>query len=208
MHISASGCLTYRSPECIAVVRALRVGDLLCAVPMLRALRKQWPSAQIALIGLPWAKVLLHRFPRYLDAFLEFPGWPGIPERTFDGVAWTRFLGEARRGAFDTVIQAHGNGSHINDFVLATPARCHAGFHPRGERAPRSGFMPYPDDRPEPARFRARGGCAAGGLRGRPGARARRAHSCGATGTGRRRCRGHGRSRQGPPRHCRASADS
>ena len=81
----------------IAVVRALQLGDLLVAVPALRALRARFPHAEVTLIGLPWAASFAQRFSRYVDRFVEFPGWPGILEAPYDA---GRTLAEAQDGDY------------------------------------------------------------------------------------------------------------
>src|SRR3954470_8949327 len=85
----------------IAVVRALHLGDMLCAVPALRSVRARFPNAHVTLIGLPWARELVARLSRFVDDFAEFPGFPGIPERDVDPSRTVQFLTEAQRHPFD-----------------------------------------------------------------------------------------------------------
>jgi ADP-heptose:LPS heptosyltransferase len=77
----------------IAIVRALHLGDLLLAVPALRAVRARYPKAEITLIGLPWAEQFVRRFARYVDQFIAFPGYPGIDEEAYNPIRTKRFLG-------------------------------------------------------------------------------------------------------------------
>lgn len=131
----------------IAVVRALHgLGDMLCAVPALRALRRAYPVAHVALIGLPACRWMLDRFGGLLDALLPFPGFPGIPEQPFLATALERFVKSVRESPFDLAIQMHGSGRISNAFTVLLGARTAAGFYDAA-RQDRYGpcFLPYPE---------------------------------------------------------------
>jgi ADP-heptose:LPS heptosyltransferase len=134
----------------IAVLRALQLGDLLCAIPAWRALRASFPSAHIALVGLPWARQFVSRFHPYLDEFIEFPGYPGLPERSYAPEAILQFLVEMQARSFDLALQMQGNGHYANALLALWDARMIAGFYVPGEFCPDArSFAPYPDMLPE-----------------------------------------------------------
>jgi ADP-heptose:LPS heptosyltransferase len=130
----------------VAVFRALQLGDLLCAVPALRAIRSGFPDAEITLLGLPWAKGFVDRFAHLLDRFVEFPGFPGLPEREPDIAALPGFLSSAQAMHYDLAIQLHGRGDLSNSIVEALGARLIAGFcPPTGPCPDRLRFLPWPE---------------------------------------------------------------
>jgi len=153
-------------PRRIAVFRALYLGDLLLAVPALRALREGFPQAEITLIGLPWAASFAHRFRRYVDRFVEFVGYPGISEVPVNMERIKPFLDAQQAYGYDLVVQMHGSGQTSNAFVLALGGRTTAGYtigtFSAASRA-LTWSAPYPTDQPEVLRnlgLAALAGCA------------------------------------------------
>lgn len=135
-----------RSVERIAILRALYFGDFLCAVPAWRALRAAFPNACITLIGLSWARSLAARFPRYIDEFVEFPGYPGLPEQDFCPADVLDFFSKMHARQFDLALQMHGSGRYVNEVISLLGARSQAGFYLPGEYCPDlRNFIPYPD---------------------------------------------------------------
>ena len=154
-------------PRRIAVFRALALGDMLCAVPALRALRAHVPDARITLIGLPWARSFVERFHAYVDDLLPFPGFPGYPEQEGAIPAFLDFLRAARERRFDLAIQLHGSGELTNRIVALLGAKRMAGFienrgpfsaapgsePPAPKMGPDPDFLPWPNDENEVHRY-------------------------------------------------------
>lgn len=141
-------------PARIGVFRALQLGDMLCLVPALRALRHACPEAEITLVSLPWAEDFARRLGRYVDRFEIFPGAEGFPERAPDVAAWPGFLSAMRERRFDLLLQCHGSGELSNPMLAGWGARRLAGFHPAGRPAPDSAsFVAWDEERNEVLRF-------------------------------------------------------
>ncbi|AJC23529.2 glycosyltransferase family 9 protein [Pandoraea pulmonicola] len=120
----------------IVVFRALQLGDMLCAVPALRAIRLGEPAARITLAGLPWAESFASRFKSYIDDFLPFPGAPGLPEQGADAGQLRAFEQQCRERHFDLAVQLHGSGTYSNAVVSRMGAACNVGFVPHDEASP------------------------------------------------------------------------
>lgn len=118
--------------ERIAVLRALFLGDLLCATPALRALEQAFPRAEVTLIGLPWAATLVERLP-YLDRFVAFPGYPGVREVAYDQERTTAFFADMRAQRFDLAFQMHGDGRSTNGFLAQLGAARTIGYARPGD---------------------------------------------------------------------------
>lgn len=136
----------------LVVFRALQLGDMLCAVPALRALRAALPSTRIALVGLPWAEQFAARFSRYVDEFIPFPGHKAFPEQAVQQHQLADFYAGMRARRFDVALQMHGSGEQSNFVTRAFGARAIAGY---GDENGAAGelFLPYPLEGAEPLRL-------------------------------------------------------
>jgi ADP-heptose:LPS heptosyltransferase len=135
------------SPTRIAVVRALPgVGDLLCAVPGLAALRAAHPDADITLVGLPSAAWFVEAHPRLVDDLLPVVGVPGLPEVVPDAAAARRFHATAVARRFDLAVQLHGSGVTTNPLTTMLGARHQVGAARPDQWQPPGTVVPYPDD--------------------------------------------------------------
>jgi ADP-heptose:LPS heptosyltransferase len=111
----------------IAVLRALGMGEMLCAVPALRAVKAAWPRSELTLVGQPWARELCTRLPQ-VDRFIEFPGMSALPQSDDELDALPDFLAAMRGERFDLMLQMQGGGQVVNPLVALCGARHSAGF--------------------------------------------------------------------------------
>lgn len=136
----------------LAVFRALNLGDMLCFVPALRAIRAAWPEAHICLIGLESARPVVERFPELVDELILFPGDPAFPEKPVAHDALPGFYRDIRSRRFDLILQMHGSGPQSNDIVGRMQPKQWAGFIPAGAAA-EPHLLPWPDTLHEVHRY-------------------------------------------------------
>ena len=134
----------------IAVVRALPgLGDLLCAVPALRAIRHAHPAAHVTLVGLPTSAWFVERYPNLVDDLLAVDGVPGLAEVRPDPTAARRFFARARRRRFDLALQVHGSGVTTNPLTTMLDARHQVTARLPGHWRPPGTSVRYPTTAPE-----------------------------------------------------------
>jgi hypothetical protein len=151
-NVSSTSWLEQHGAESLLIFRALQLGDMLCAVPALRALRNAMPNAHTVLVGLPWAQQFAARFPAYIDEFIAFPGHPAFPEQPVQQHKLDDFYAAMRAHRFGAAVQMHGSGEHSNQVTRAFGARAVAGYGDE-KSAGRERFHPYPDTGAEPLRL-------------------------------------------------------
>ncbi len=134
----------------IAVFRALQLGDILCSIPAIRVAKKNFPHAQIYVLGLKHMKSLVLRYP-FVDAFVHFPGYPGLPEQVVTVDEVELFVQHMCEMQFDLLIQMHGNGTVVNDLLYRCEASRLVGYCP-DQLGSNADWMVYPDGIHEVAR--------------------------------------------------------
>ncbi|GAB2554951.1 glycosyltransferase family 9 protein [Leucobacter ruminantium] len=118
----------------IAVVRGGGIGDVLFALPAIRALASAYPGAEVVLLGTPVAVELFEGRLGAPHRALVLPPARGVgaPDTARDTAPDTaaeteRFLAARRDEGYDLALQMHGGGRFSNPFVLGLGARCTAG---------------------------------------------------------------------------------
>ncbi|ATQ73143.1 LPS biosynthesis glycosyltransferase [Massilia violaceinigra] len=150
--MTTSSWLARHDHTSVVIFRALQLGDMLCAVPALRALRAAMPRSRISLVGLPWADQFARRFSAYVDEFIAFPGHEAFPEQPARLDQLHDFYASMRARRFDLALQMHGNGQYSNAVVRAFGARAMAGFGAAPGRGDEC-LIPFPDTGAEPLRL-------------------------------------------------------
>src|SRR4051794_36792452 len=140
-----------RNIERIVVFRALFLGDLLCSLPALQALRTAFPRAEITLIGLPWAHDLVDRVG-CIDHLDPFCGYPGILEVPYVAETTDAFVTAARAMKYGLAIQMHGDGNISNGFVADLGAQLSLGYR-NGEDRRLDIALPYQREEHEVLRW-------------------------------------------------------
>jgi ADP-heptose:LPS heptosyltransferase len=151
--VPQTSMLDKNSTSSIAVFRALQLGDMLCIIPTIRSVRAAFPNATITLIGLPWQRDFVKRFPNYFDDFVEFPGWPGLPEISWNAEKCTEFLQLMQQRKFDLVLQMQGNGILTNSMCLLWNGKLTAGLRKSTEMVSKGLYVVSDDQEHEVLRF-------------------------------------------------------
>jgi len=148
--LNGHGPLSKSEVKKIIILRALHLGDLLCAVPAFRSIREGFPQAEITLVGLPWADTFVKRFSHLIDDFIPLPGFPGFPEQPENVQQFPSFLLRVHAAHFDLAFQMQGSGTVSNPLVKLFGARWNAGFRLPGQYAPDDRFfILYPSNEHE-----------------------------------------------------------
>ncbi len=104
----------------IAVLRANAVGDFVCSLPALLALKATYQGAELVLLATPWHQRFLQGRPGPVDRTVVVPPFPGIREHRPNGQPIGElddFFESMETERFDLAVQLHGGGKNSNPFI-------------------------------------------------------------------------------------------
>lgn len=133
------------SPARLLVIRRDNIGDLVCATPLIAALRRRYPRAHIAALVNSYNAAVLHGNPD-LDAVHAYTKLKHrAPEQSWLGIALARFrlLADLRRQRFDYVVLAKTEFDRHGLALARRIAPRHiVGVAPPGERRAKAITVP------------------------------------------------------------------
>lgn len=136
----------------VGVLRALSLGDMVCATPALQALRSRFPGASVTLVGQAWAAQWASRIEA-IDEFIALPAHPLIGEALSPG-PWQAFVSRMAGMQLDVALQLHGSGGISNGVVREWQARHTVVFHEAGVAPPPGTWgVRWPNRGSEPRRL-------------------------------------------------------
>lgn len=129
----------------IAVIRVSALGDFICILPALEALRVAYPCAEIVLLAKNWNAAFLKDRPGPIDRVVVVPPYGGVgvePGSIENSIELESFFKAMRQEHFDLAIQMHGGGRYSNPFARRIGARLTVG--PRtSDAAALDRWIPY-----------------------------------------------------------------
>lgn len=128
----------------IIILRALKLGDMLCSIPAFRAIRIDYPESHIALAGHPMMEKMLSRYSHYIDEFVPFAGFPGMAESPIDPQVIWQTIKTIQDKEFDLAVQLHGSGEVSNIAVSLFNAKNSIGYYSLENFRPNSLYQVYP----------------------------------------------------------------
>lgn len=134
----------------IVIFRALKLGDMLCSVPAIRSVKRKYPNASISLISTPQMSFFANRFSNYIDEFIPFCGFPGLPEVPFEPRNVVSFVQMVQERNFDLAIQMQGDGNLSNPLISLFNAKKAVGTYHEGTFCPNPDtFVPFNSEKHE-----------------------------------------------------------
>jgi ADP-heptose:LPS heptosyltransferase len=110
----------------IGVLRAGGLGDLLFALPALRALRRAYAEAELVLLTGDWQAAFLDG-RGIADRAVVVPPTEGVRPGPHSPEDLTRFFSAMEAEGFDLALKMHGGGRYTNPFLRRLSARVTAG---------------------------------------------------------------------------------